>query len=59
MSIIKIGKKRGDQYAVITRHTLQNKELSWEARGMLAYLLSKPEDWHVRDRKSTRLNSSH
>jgi hypothetical protein len=27
--------------------TVQNLELSWAARGLLAYLLSLPEDWTV------------
>lgn len=34
-------------YFVMCRETAQNRTLSWEARGMLAYLLSKPNDWEV------------
>ena len=47
MSIIRVIKDKG--YAVISNKPLQNKELSWEARGLLAYLLSKPDDWMVRN----------
>lgn len=35
-------------YFMMRRDAAQNRELSWEARGMLAYLLSKPDDWEVR-----------
>jgi hypothetical protein len=31
----------------MSRATAQDKNLSWEARGVLAYLLSKPSDWKV------------
>jgi hypothetical protein len=34
-------------YTVIENRTLQDAGLSWEARGMLAFLLSKPLSWHV------------
>ncbi|HEX3052228.1 MAG TPA: hypothetical protein VHP83_16330 [Aggregatilineaceae bacterium] len=30
-----------------TRESAQNESLSWEARGVLAYLLSKPDDWEI------------
>lgn len=34
-------------YVSILRTTAQDKRLSYEARGLLAYLLSKPLDWRV------------
>jgi hypothetical protein len=34
-------------YCPIARATLQDKKLSWAARGVLGYLLSKPDDWEV------------
>jgi len=34
-------------YFSMCRSTAQDKNLSWEARGVLAYLLSKPSDWKV------------
>lgn len=34
-------------YAQVRRKTLQDVELSWAARGLLGYLLSKPDDWKV------------
>jgi len=38
-------------YFLFSRDTAQDRTLSFEARGMLAYLLSKPDDWaaDVRD----------
>lgn len=47
MTIIKIA-HRDTPYVTIRRETVQDETLSWEARGMLAYLLSKPLDWTVR-----------
>jgi len=34
-------------YLIILRKTIQNKKLSWKARGLLTYLLSLPDDWKV------------
>lgn len=47
MSIIKI-KKRENPYVQIDRRVLENAEMSWQAKGMLAYMLSKPDDWEIR-----------
>ena len=46
--IIRTVHDRSNQFAQINRALLQNSALSWEARGVLSYLLSKPEDWEVR-----------
>jgi hypothetical protein len=34
-------------YFLMLRETAQQRSLSWEARGVLAYILSKPDDWRV------------
>lgn len=34
-------------YFSMARKTAQDNRLSWEARGVLSYLLSKPDDWKV------------
>lgn len=34
-------------YTVLSNTTLADERLSWEARGLLAYLLSKPDNWRV------------
>jgi hypothetical protein len=39
--------KRPKRYAVIPNDALQNHSLSFKARGLLAYLLSQPDDWRI------------
>ncbi len=39
--------KDEDPYARISRSLLQDDSLSYEARGLAAYLLSKPENWEI------------
>jgi hypothetical protein len=34
-------------YTVIQNETLNDERLSWKARGLLSYLLSKPDGWRV------------
>ena len=36
------------QFVTINTRSMQDARLSWEARGVLAYLLSKPAEWIVR-----------
>ena len=40
--------KSEKEYTVIKNKLLNDKSLSWEARGMLVYLLSKPDTWIVK-----------
>lgn len=47
MSIIRIKKEK--EYVSIANAVLQDKNLSWEARGVMAYLLSKPDGWQCRN----------
>lgn len=52
--IVRVG-KRSVGYTVIDNATLTDASLTWEARGLLAYLLSKPDDWTVsRDHLATQ-----
>jgi len=48
MSIIRV-EKNGD-YTILANAPLNDERLSWEARGLLAYLLSKPNNWKVNSR---------
>ncbi len=36
------------KFVPIDNELAQDRRLSWEARGMLVYFLSKPPDWKVR-----------
>ena len=39
--------KRPNHFVMIDRGFLENPNLSWKAKGILAYLLSKPDNWKV------------
>ncbi|MHC4686946.1 MAG: hypothetical protein ACYTEW_21950, partial [Planctomycetota bacterium] len=41
--------KKEREYVSIANAILQNKALTWEARGVMAYLLSKPDGWECRN----------
>lgn len=46
MSIIKIEKHRHN-FTIIDKGFLDNTDLSFKAKGLLAWLLSRPDDWQV------------
>lgn len=37
--------KKTDNYVVLDKRFLNDKDLSWQAKGMLTYMLSLPNDW--------------
>ena len=39
--------KRQNNFVMIDKGFLENPDLSWKSKGILAYLLSKPDDWKV------------
>ena len=45
MSIIRAARK--SQFYTLPTATIDDDRLSWEARGLLIYLLSKPDHWKV------------
>jgi hypothetical protein len=45
MSIIRAARK--NQFYILPTPTIEDDRLSWEARGMLVYLLSKQDNWTV------------
>lgn len=47
MSIVKI-KRRENPFVQIDKRPLQDANLSWKAKGLLAYCLSKPDNWEIR-----------
>jgi hypothetical protein len=46
MPILKI-EKRDSPFVIMDQRPLNDARLSWKAKGLLAYLLSKPDDWQV------------
>lgn len=47
MAIIRASRPEKN-FSVIHNSTLEDQDLSWEALGMLTYLLSKPDGWQVK-----------
>lgn len=47
MSIFRIVKNKDNPYVIINKSFLEDNRLSYKAKGILAYLLSKPDDWKV------------
>lgn len=45
MSTIRTHKQRS--FSVLDNHPIEDMALSWEALGVLTYLLSKPDDWRI------------
>jgi DnaD/phage-associated family protein len=43
MSIFRVEKNRN--YTVISKTAIHDKRLSWKAKGIIAYMLSLPDDW--------------
>lgn len=43
--MIRRGPRPADRFAMIANEALENSNLTWRARGVLAYLLSRPEGW--------------
>jgi DnaD/phage-associated family protein len=46
-TIVRVAHDKDNPFMVVDRALPQNKELSYEAVGLLMYLLSKPDDWEV------------
>jgi hypothetical protein len=40
---------RKERFTSVSNDIINNKEMSWEARGLLIYLLSKPPGWVIRN----------
>lgn len=43
--MIRRGPRPADRFVMIANEALENSGLTWRARGVLAYLLSRPEGW--------------
>ena len=45
MAIIRINKDKENPYVMLNKTALNDDKLSWKAKGIFAYLMSKPDDW--------------
>lgn len=46
-NIIRVQKDKDNPYVIMNKNFLSDNNLSWKAKGILSYLLSKPDDWKV------------
>jgi predicted GIY-YIG superfamily endonuclease len=46
--IFRVARNSENPFANIPRAMINDAQLSWAARGLLAYIFSKPDDWEVR-----------
>jgi hypothetical protein len=47
-SIIRVQKDKSNPYVMLNKTFLSDDRLSWKSKGILAYLLSKPDNWQVK-----------
>lgn len=47
MSIVRISHNRENPYVMLNKKALEDPKLSWAAKGLWAYLMSRPDDWNV------------
>ena len=48
MGIIRVNKSKDNPYILLNKTALEDDNLSFKAKGILAYLLSKPDNWKSR-----------
>ena len=46
-NIFRINKNKDNPYVQLDKRIFENNALSWKAKGLLGYLLSKPDNWTV------------
>lgn len=51
MSIYRVVKDRGNPYVMINKCAIVDNSLSYKAKGILMYLLSKPDNWQVYEKE--------
>lgn len=47
MGIYRVVKDKENPYVMVNKSFVNDKSLSWKAKGILLYLLSKPDDWKI------------
>lgn len=47
MAVFRVKKDKENPYVMLNKEFLNDDKLSWKAKGVLAYLLSLPDDWQI------------
>lgn len=47
-TIIRVEKNKKNPYVMIDKRFFEDERLSWKAKGLLGYLLSRPDNWKVK-----------
>ncbi len=47
MSIIRVKKDKNNPYLIMNKTAIDDKRLSLKAKGLICYLLSKPDNWYI------------
>lgn len=50
-SIFRVQKDNDNPYIMLNKGFLNNPNLSWKAKGLLAYLLNLPNDWKIHEKE--------
>lgn len=50
-SIFRVQKDKDNPYIMLNKGFLNNPNMSWKAKGLLAYLLSLPDDWKIHEKE--------
>lgn len=43
----RVSKNKENPYVIVNKNFINDESISWKAKGILLYLLSKPDDWRV------------
>ena len=47
-TIMRVAKNRDHPYVMLDKRLAEDPSLSWKAKGLMAYMLSRPDDWQIR-----------
>jgi hypothetical protein len=54
MTTFRIVKDKNNPFVMVNKNLIHDSALSYKAKGILIYLLSKPNDWHVYETEITK-----
>jgi hypothetical protein len=54
MSVFRIQKDKENPYVMLNKEFLNDARLAWKSKGLLAYLLSLPDDWQIYEEEITK-----